>query len=95
MIKSNEGKNSKYNKYQIISASEIGQYNFCSLSWKLQKMGYIPKKKYIKRGEETHISHGQTIGNIENLTISVKIIILITSILLFLAFLFIIFGVII
>ena len=95
MIKSNQDTNSKYNKPQIISASEIGQYNFCSISWKLQKKGFIPKKKYIKRGEEAHISQGQTIGNIEKLSISLKIIILITSILLFLAFLFIIFGVII
>ena len=95
MIKSNQDTNSKYNKPQIISASEIGQYNFCSISWKLQKKGFIPKKKYIKRGEEAHISQGRTIGNIENLSISLKIIILITSILLVLALLFIILGVII
>ena len=95
MLKNNENNNSKYYKYQIISASEIGQYIFCSISWKLQKKGFIPKKKYIKRGEKAHIYHGKTIGNIEKLSISLKLIILITSILLFLALLFIIFGVII
>lgn len=95
MVKSNEENNPKKYKSQIISASEIGQYNFCSISWKLKKKGFIPKKEYIKRGEKAHRSQGQTIGNIENLSISLKIIILITSILLFLALLFIIFGVII
>ena len=38
----------------IIRASEIGQYRFCSIAWKLQKMGYVPNSPALKRGVKAH-----------------------------------------
>ena len=42
----------------IIRASEIGQYRFCSIAWKLQKMGYVPNSPALKRGVKAHQSLG-------------------------------------
>ena len=44
-----------------ITASEIGQYTFCPLSWHLQKKGYPPDSPALKHGYSSHIKLGTTI----------------------------------
>ncbi len=45
---------------EIISASELGQFNYCSVSWYLQKSGYKPISPKIEIGKNKH----KKIGNI-------------------------------
>ena len=46
-------------KKQIINASEVGQYHFCSVAWFLQKKGYKNQSSSLKRGEEKHQIYGK------------------------------------
>jgi len=57
----------------IIKASEIGQYQFCSISWKLQKNGYLPDSPLLNKGKEIHISQGKNIDKINVLLRKYKI----------------------
>ena len=49
------------NHTDIISASEIGQYHYCSMAWYLQKCGYEPKSIYLEPGVKKHIELGKII----------------------------------
>jgi hypothetical protein len=49
----------------IISASEIGQYVYCSIAWKLQRNGYIPKSPFLEIGRKAHVDIGNIIDNIQ------------------------------
>ena len=51
-------------KKPIITASEIGQFHYCSISWYLQKCGYKPKSENIKRGFEQHKKLGIIIDQV-------------------------------
>ena len=73
------------NKSDIISASEIGQYQYCSISWKLHRKGFHPDSKYIKNGIKNHISHGKTISYTNKLIKKSKILTIIGFFLLFFA----------
>ena len=46
---------------EIISASEIGQYQFCSVSWFLTKCGYKPNSPMIDNGLNKHKEIGEII----------------------------------
>ena len=48
----------------IIKASEIGQYCYCSIAWYLQKCGFKPKSQSLERGIKKH----EELGNIIELT---------------------------
>ena len=48
----------KSKKSLIIRASEIGQYTFCSIAWRLKKMGYQPDSPLIKQGTDAHYNLG-------------------------------------
>jgi len=50
----------------IISASEIGQYHYCSMSWYLQKCGYKQRSEMLDIGTQKHVELGQTIDNIQS-----------------------------
>lgn len=52
------------NKRKVISASEIGQYTYCSISWYLQRCGYAPDSLLLDLGKKTHINLGNEIDNI-------------------------------
>ena len=69
-------------KKMIISASEIGQFHYCSISWYLQKCGYKPKSKTIEKGLEQHKQLGIKIDNINKNFKKAKIIAIIGYILL-------------
>jgi hypothetical protein len=47
----------------IISASEIGQYHYCSVSWYLQKCGYEPKSPMLDIGTKKHIELGKVMDH--------------------------------
>jgi hypothetical protein len=80
-------KKSNINKSDIISASEIGQYQYCSISWKLQRNGYQPDSSYLEIGKNNHIAHGKIINYINILLKKSKILILIGFFLLLFAIL--------
>ena len=45
----------------VISASEIGQYHYCSIAWYLQKCGYKPKSPMLDIGIKKHLELGKVI----------------------------------
>ena len=78
----------------IIRASEIGQYHFCSIAWYLQKCGYEPISPMLDFGVKKHIELGKimdyTIANIRKS----RVIGIIGYLLLIIGFLILFFGVI-
>ena len=43
----------------LISASEIGQYYYCSIAWYLQKCGYKPISPMFDIGTKKHLELGK------------------------------------
>ena len=84
--------NNKPNKENknIIRASEIGQYKYCSIAWKLTKQGYKPNSELLYIGRNKHESHGKLIQSSQKLITKSKILILIGFFLLIFAILLII-----
>lgn len=52
-------------KSDVISASEIGQYVYCSVAWHLRRMGYEPESPRLEQGFEKHKKIGVNIDKIE------------------------------
>ena len=50
-------------KSEIITASEIGQYHYCSMAWYLQKCGYEPKSPLLDVGIKKHAKLGEIIDD--------------------------------
>ena len=90
----NDLEKTHFNKSDIIRASEIGQYQYCSISWKLQKNGYRPNSLYLKKGIKNHISHGKIIDYTNEKLKKSKILNLIAYLLLFFSLFIIVFEVI-
>ena len=57
-------KPTRLNNSDIISASELGQYHYCPVSWYLQRCGYKPKSKYLETGKKKHEELGITIESV-------------------------------
>ncbi|UCH71684.1 MAG: hypothetical protein JSW62_04610 [Thermoplasmatales archaeon] len=57
-------KSTRLNNSQIIRASEIGQYHYCSVAWYLQKCGYEPKSPKLEIGRKKHEKLGITIDHV-------------------------------
>jgi len=51
----------------VISASEIGQYEYCSVGWFLQKKGYKPDSPHLEKGLEKHRELGKIIQKTEKI----------------------------
>lgn len=51
---------SKKNKHYI-TASEIGQYSFCPVSWHLYQQGYRPDEQVFEKGNQYHDMYGKHI----------------------------------
>ena len=81
-------------KNNVITASEIGQYEYCSNAWFLQKKGYKPESIYLKRGVDKHKELGNTINKTEKSLKKSNVFATIGYLLLGLAFLIILFEVI-
>lgn len=78
-------------KNNVITASEIGQYEYCSNAWFLQKKGYKPDSIYLKRGTDKHKELGNTINKTENSLKKSNVFAIIGYVLLGIAFLIILF----
>jgi CRISPR-associated exonuclease Cas4 len=46
-------------KSEVISASEIGQYEYCSISWDLARKGYKPTSEKLEIGTMMHVGIGK------------------------------------
>ena len=78
----------------VLSASEIGQYVFCSCAWQLRRMGYEPESPFLEPGKQAHIALGETIDGLERKIQYSRWCAVIGLIILGLALLFFFFGVI-
>jgi hypothetical protein len=54
-------------RYQndVLSASEIGQFVYCSVAWYLQKCGYKPKSFKLDVGLKKHKKMGNALKYVE------------------------------
>jgi hypothetical protein len=59
-------KERKIRSSDVIRASEIGQYIYCSKSWYLQRCGYAPDSPMLEVGKKAHVDLGKTINSIQN-----------------------------
>jgi hypothetical protein len=80
-------------KKDVISASEINQYVYCSKSWYLQRCGYAPKSPFLDIGKKAHVNLGLTIDDIQKEISSSKRLAIIGYLLLLITILVILFGV--
>ena len=55
----------KFSENDVISASEIGQYYFCSNAWFLQKCGFKPVSPQLDIGLKKHEALGKIINDTE------------------------------
>ena len=76
-MEQNKPKSSK----KIISASEIGQYNYCSVAWFLQRCGYEPLSESLEVGAKEHIELGNILDYTKLVTKKSKILLYIGYIL--------------
>jgi hypothetical protein len=81
-------------KSDILSASEIGQYRYCSNAWFLQRCGYKPESPFLKVGKHVHVTLGKTIDELDNKLKYSRYYIFIGIFLLCIAFFLIYYGVI-
>ena len=51
-------------KESMISASEIAQYHYCSVSWYLQRHGFRPNSETLNIGKKEHVKLGEVIDDI-------------------------------
>ena len=78
----------------VITASEIGQFCYCSMSWYLQRQGYKPRSESINMGWEKHIELGDLMDSTQKNIKKSKIFGSAGYILLIIAFLILLFEVI-
>ena len=58
-------KQTRFKESDLIKASEIGQYFYCSVSWYLQKYGYKPQSPLLEIGINKHVKLGDIIDYTE------------------------------
>jgi hypothetical protein len=88
------GKRRSLNTSDVLGASEIGQYVFCSNAWRLRRMGYEPDSPYLEQGTKAHMTLGYTLDNFKVRIRSSRWYLLIGLALFILSFLILLFGVI-
>ena len=88
-------KQTRFKNIDIISASEIGQYYFCSMAWHLQKCGYKPQSVMLDIGSKKHKELGRIIDHTQRNTKKSKIFAVVGYLLLAVSILFFLFEVII
>ena len=72
----------------VISASELGQYHFCSMSWYLHKCGYLPKSQQIDAGIKKHEELGRVMYHMQVYTKKSRIFAVVGYLLLLVTILF-------
>jgi len=80
------GQQSNKKNTNIIRASEIGQYCYCSMAWYLQRCGYAPESPLLKKGTQHHIDFGHSLDEIQQKTTSSFKVNIIGYLFLFLSF---------
>jgi hypothetical protein len=88
------GKRLVIRKTDVLSASEIGQYTYCSYAWFLQRCGYEAQSPFLESGKQAHITLGDTIDGLEEKMRYSRWYALIGLAVLCVAFLLLLFGVI-
>lgn len=78
----------------LISASEIGQFHYCSIAWYLQKCGYTPKSQKLYAGTKKHIELGRILEHTQSNSKKGKAFAIVGYLILILGVLILIFGVI-
>ena len=56
----------------ILSASEIGQYTYCSISWYLQRCGYEPDSPHLEQGKTLHKNLGVTLDKVHSESMKIR-----------------------
>lgn len=79
----------------VISASEIGQYHFCSIAWFLQKCGYQPKSQMLDIGLKKHMELGSLMDNAQANIRKSRVMSIIGYLLFIIGLLILLFGVIV
>jgi hypothetical protein len=51
-------------KNDILRASEIGQYMYCSHGWYLQRCGYEPVSPSLEKGKQLHRELGEVLDSV-------------------------------
>lgn len=87
-------KQTSFKETEIINASEIGQYYYCSMAWFLQKCGYEPKSLLLDVGMKKHVKLGEIIDYTQVNTKKSRFLAVIGYLLLIVAVLIVIFEVI-
>lgn len=87
------GKRPTSNTSEVLSASEIGQYVFCSNAWRLRRMGYEPESPLLNQGTKAHVALGYTLDDFEVRIRLTHWYIVIGLVLVTIAFLLLFFGV--
>jgi len=64
----------QFRESDVISASEIGQYHYCSVAWYLKKCGYEPQSPLLEIGIKKHVKHGNIIDRVQVSTKKSKVI---------------------
>jgi CRISPR/Cas system-associated exonuclease Cas4 (RecB family) len=59
------GKRSKSKTTDVLSASEIGQYLYCSRAWQLHRMGYEPESPSLEPGKQVHTALGDRLDSLD------------------------------
>jgi hypothetical protein len=88
------GKRTVLKKTDVLSASEIGQYQYCSYGWLLQRCGYEPESPFLESGKQVHVALGNTLDGFETKIRYSRWYTLLGFVVLCVAFLLILFGVI-
>ncbi len=88
------GKRPLLKKTDVLSASEIGQYIYCSCAWQLHRCGYEPESPFLESGKQVHIAMGNKIDGLEGKMRYSRLLVLLGFLVLCAAFLLVLFGVI-
>jgi hypothetical protein len=88
------GKRKVLKKTDVLSASEIGQYRYCSCAWLLQRCGYEPQSPFLEPGKQVHVALGNTIDRFETKMHYARWYAILGLVVLCVAFLLLLFGVI-
>jgi hypothetical protein len=59
------GKKAMPKRTDVVSASEIGQFTFCSYAWYLRRCGYEPESPYLEPGRQAHVALGERMDSLE------------------------------
>jgi hypothetical protein len=84
----------RFKESYILSASEIGQYFYCSIAWYLQKCGYKSKSPSLEIGKKKHEEIGRVMYHVQIKTKRLRFFSIVGYILFIVAVLIILYGVI-